>query len=412
MKRYVAKDLPGMVVEDVEILRFYISRDRRKAVWCAFKDSILARDRIVRNALCLIACFAAVVALFVGRLWESLSIFVGLLLYVGRFIWIFNRYFSFLQSQDCSPVLTKEGPQYIVNLNDGETYFRLESANWREVKSIRFYRDFLVIEMKKESQSGFFFMWTDEMEKIHPAVLSLWNQALYSTGEDHMQSGFYSEAEENEVSAFIDRTFGEYEFVFHEIASPDIHLDIAVIPPSEERNYYTLCTIGAGAHRMQIPENVRLQYLVAEYAELLIYLPADWDFSEDALNDARNYWPIRLLKDFARMPINTHSWMSWGHTLSSAGNAPFAAGVPYNSAILLYPQPDVKEEVSCPLSTMRSVNFYQVFPLSEEELGYMLQQTAQRKNIDLSVDAMLTHIHAQIEDWVTYALSRFSYRET
>ena len=36
-----------------------------------------------------------------------------------------------------------------------------------------------------------------------------------------------------------DRYFGKVENVFHELVSPDIHVDICVVPPSEERDYCT-----------------------------------------------------------------------------------------------------------------------------------------------------------------------------
>ena len=45
--------------------------------------------------------------------------------------------------------------------------------------------------------------------------------------------------------------FGEVENVFHELVSPDIHVDICIVPPSEKRDYYTLVTMGMGAHRMK-----------------------------------------------------------------------------------------------------------------------------------------------------------------
>ena len=44
--------------------------------------------------------------------------------------------------------------------------------------------------------------------------------------------------------------FGKVENVFHELVSPDIHVDICMVPPPEERDYCTLVTMGMGAHRM------------------------------------------------------------------------------------------------------------------------------------------------------------------
>lgn len=49
------------------------------------------------------------------------------------------------------------------------------------------------------------------------------------------------------VDQHIHTYFGSSENVFHEIVSPDIHVDIYIIPPSPERNYYILMTHGMGA---------------------------------------------------------------------------------------------------------------------------------------------------------------------
>ena len=45
---------------------------------------------------------------------------------------------------------------------------------------------------------------------------------------------YYSEAEQLEYESFIETTFGSYKEVLHEIVSPDIHLDIIPVPPTDE----------------------------------------------------------------------------------------------------------------------------------------------------------------------------------
>lgn len=77
------------------------------------------------------------------------------------------------------------------------------------------------------------------------------------------------------LEAHIDKYFGKSKNVFHEIASPDIHVDIYIIEPTRKRNYYTLITGGMGAHQMNVPQELAEYKL--ERAELVIYLPADWD---------------------------------------------------------------------------------------------------------------------------------------
>ena len=75
----------------------------------------------------------------------------------------------------------------------------------------------------------------------------------------------------------------EFENVFHELVSPDIHVDICVVPPSKERDYYTLVTMGMGAHRMNVPEELAEYKL--ERAELAIALPPDWKMDEESMKE-------------------------------------------------------------------------------------------------------------------------------
>ena len=94
-----------------------------------------------------------------------------------------------------------------------------------------------------------------------------------------------------QVEAHINKFFGNYDNVFHELYSPDIHVDICVIKPTPERNYYTLVTMGAGAHRMNVPKEIQNEKL--DRAEMMICLPPDWKIG-DSQEDW--YWPLRWLK--------------------------------------------------------------------------------------------------------------------
>ena len=58
------------------------------------------------------------------------------------------------------------------------------------------------------------------------------------------------------IEDHIQQYFGKFDNVLHEIVSPDIHVDICVVPPSEERDYYTPDYHGHGAHRMHVPEEL------------------------------------------------------------------------------------------------------------------------------------------------------------
>ena len=114
----------------------------------------------------------------------------------------------------------------------------------------------------------------------------------------------YSEEEMEVIENHITQNFGDFDSVFHEIISPDIHVDICMIPPSEERNYYVLVTMGMGAHWMKVPEELAEYKL--ERAELAVCLPPDWNLQSD---DEKWYWPIRMLKVLARLPISEDTWL-------------------------------------------------------------------------------------------------------
>ena len=151
-------------------------------------------------------------------------------------------------------------------------------------------------------------------------------------------------------------------------------MDICVIPPSKERNYYTLVTMGMGAHRMNVPEELAEYKL--ERAELAIALPPDWKLDEESLKDERWYWPIRLLKMLARLPIANDTWLGFGHTIDNKED--FAKDTTLCASLLVGPQDmDVGEvDEVCVLPGGEEVNFYQIIPLYREELEYKLEHGA------------------------------------
>jgi len=181
----------------------------------------------------------------------------------------------------------------------------------------------------------------------------------------------YDEADWDAVDAHIQRHFGESSNVFHELISPDIHVDIYIIPPTPERGHYTLVTHGMGAHRMNVPAELAGQKL--ERAELLICLPPDWKLGEES---EEWYWPIRWLKIMARLPINEDSWLGWGHTVSNPDDAPFADNTKLCGIILTAPGAFGEEAARCPLPGGDQVVFYQLLPLYFEELQFKLSHDA------------------------------------
>lgn len=185
----------------------------------------------------------------------------------------------------------------------------------------------------------------------------------------------YEQDDWNVVEEHINYYFGEYRNVFHELVSPDIHVDICIIPPDDEHNYYTLVTLGMGAHRMNVPPELAEQKL--ERAELLLALPPDWQLDKDSLQDERWYWPIRLLKSSARLPINNDTWLGWGHTIGLNDDEVYADNTRLCGVILTSPLGCPEGAEYCTLPGGEDVNFYQLTPLYPEEIEYKCAKGAE-----------------------------------
>lgn len=182
----------------------------------------------------------------------------------------------------------------------------------------------------------------------------------------------YTPEEMEAIEAHVQKCFGPFDNVFHELGSPDIHVDICVVPPSERRNCYTLVTMGMGAHRMDVPKELAEYKL--ERAELAISLPADWKMKNDDFKDERWYWPVRLLKVLARLPIASKTWLGYGHTMDN--EEPFAENTKLCAALLTGLQSAEDGCDVCTLPNGEEVNFYQVIPIYRDELEYKMKHDA------------------------------------
>ncbi len=182
---------------------------------------------------------------------------------------------------------------------------------------------------------------------------------------------YYSEKEMDKVSAYIEKQYGMYDLVAHEVVSPDIHCDIVVIPPTEEQPYYKLVTMGAGAYIMDVPKGLRSY--VCDRAEYVIFLPQNWNLESDKEED---YWPIRMLKFIARLPIAAEDWLCEGHDVQLIEDgSTVAENAGFNSCVLM-PSIGKEGQVVEPLKLGqggKKVAFYQLFPLYPEELKFKLE---------------------------------------
>lgn len=190
--------------------------------------------------------------------------------------------------------------------------------------------------------------------------------------ESLMPMYLYDEKDFDEIDAYISEVFGNFDNVFHEIVSPDIHLDVCIIPPTDEDPYYKLVTMGAGAYEMNIPDKWKKYNL--ERAEYVIYVPKDWNLQS---KDMKDYWPIKTLKNVARLPIWCDTWLSFGHTTQAdEEGTPYASNTRFNSVVLDFCK-NSQGEVKLKTSSGKTINFYQVIPLYPEELRFKMDNNAE-----------------------------------
>ena len=205
--------------------------------------------------------------------------------------------------------------------------------------------------------------------------------------EDLMPLYLYDEKDLNEVDEYISKAFGNFENVFHEIISPDIHLDVCFIPPTNEEPFFKLVTMGAGAYEMDIPDKWKEYRL--ERAEYVIYVPKEWNLNSPEIAD---YWPIKVLKDVARLPILCDTWLSFGHTTQDdEEGSPYAPNTKFNSVVLDFCE-NHQGEVRLETSSGKTINFYQIIPLYPEELEFKMNNDAEtlidlfdKKNIEYRI---------------------------
>jgi hypothetical protein len=192
---------------------------------------------------------------------------------------------------------------------------------------------------------------------------------------DGIRSPAQSAATEAIASHFA-RHVGEPAHVFHELVSDIVHIDVHIVRPSPERNWWTLFTTGMSDLPMTVPADAGAY----RFAELMIALPPEWQV--DALGVTpppadleRWYWPIRWLKQLARLPHEYDTWLAFGHTIPNGDPPrPFAPQTQLCGWLLLPPITVPPEARSVALADGRAVNLYTLHALHPEEMQFKLDK--------------------------------------
>ena len=223
---------------------------------------------------------------------------------------------------------------------------------------------------------------------------------IYRYGEQKSQGvqvpeeiGTYmTEIEDHFVSLFP----GREGFVYHEILSDIVHIDIHIMKPTEEQPFYVVFTTGMSDKPMSIPREIpKKERENLELAELYLFLPGEWDLGDVGKSGAdippEHFWPIRMLKFLARFPHAYQTWLAFGHSIPNGeGYEPLDASVGFGGVVLT--------GGGGPLSSMtakdgRKINFYAMIPAYKEEIEYKLKygmegllKLFQEKNVNPVLD--------------------------
>jgi len=177
------------------------------------------------------------------------------------------------------------------------------------------------------------------------------------------------------ISDHLDRYFGVHDdaIVLHEMVSDLVHVDVHIVPPEGERSWTTLVTSGMAERPMTVPEGLEDH----RHAELVLALPADWPLDQASYVDEANYWPVRLLKQLARLPHEFETYLGYGHTIPNGDPPePYAETTSLCCACILPPllTPEGFERLETPDG--RTIHFYALIPLHEDEMNLKLKKGA------------------------------------
>jgi len=123
---------------------------------------------------------------------------------------------------------------------------------------------------------------------------------------------------------------------FHEDEPDFVRLELHVMYPTEEEQFYVLYTVGMSDMEMHLPSELIGVEDPNEFerAELFTFLPATWN-PEDETNP-ENFWPMEMLRYAANLPHIHKSCLGPGDVISNGPEyTPFIEGTELSSLMLI-----------------------------------------------------------------------------
>jgi hypothetical protein len=167
------------------------------------------------------------------------------------------------------------------------------------------------------------------------------------------------------ISRYADGIMGNSAQDFHEIYSPDIHVDLLHYAPSKTRDFHYVVTSGMSDAPMTDGDS----QAACSRLELVMALPSHWNVSPEGFKDPPTWRPFRLLKAVARYPHCNRTYFARGHTAPLEHDPLLSPMV----AVLLMP-PILVPEFGRPLDIGqgKKIEFLAVYLIHQDELDLKL----------------------------------------
>jgi hypothetical protein len=193
------------------------------------------------------------------------------------------------------------------------------------------------------------------------------HEAKEREGIDHAElNAANREALERHLEAYL----GGESMVFHELISDVVHVDVVWYKPTPERDFHVLCSMGMS----DLPMNTPPEFEEYRLAEVMIALPSNWPISQEAFEDERHYFPVRWVKQLARMPHQYDTWLGYGHTIPNGDPAePMAPNTKLSGVVLLPPILLDDEFTTVTVDEDTSIHLWAIVPLYPQEMDLKLR---------------------------------------
>ena len=197
-----------------------------------------------------------------------------------------------------------------------------------------------------------------------------------------------------EIISHFEELFPNREsFVFHEIISDLVHIDVNIMKPTPKDNFYVIYTTGMSDLPMNLPEEIDNRDDL-KYAELFMFMPNSWNPGETYTISSdipyEDYWAIQMIKFIARFPHEYKTWLGHGHTIPNGPDyEPFLNNSEMSGIVLS----ELDENFS-PLTVKNDakVRFYMVVPVTRAETEYKLEhgmQALEKKFIENNLQLVI-----------------------